>query len=290
MQSINVRYEEYRSLILQQFPIVRKSTITTIFDNIKNIYKILIKSSGYLSLDVLEALNLICYNLLSSAGGGKSPPVSESRKEEGGNMSDSIITKRAIAQGFKELMRHKSFEKITIADITKGCGLNRQTFYYHFQDKYELINWIYYNEAILPLTQNLTFETWSSQILQLLTLMQAEAYFYENALRENSRHEFQNYLLCVAKELFAGIIGRIAENTHIEFEDRQFIADFFSFGIVGVIVDWARKGMKETPEFITARLQNLVEDSKKFAVQRYFEERERRAQAAPSKPVKNSPM
>lgn len=189
-------------------------------------------------------------------------------------MSDSIITKRAIAQGFKELMRHKNFEKITISDITKSCGLNRQTFYYHFQDKYELINWIYYNEVILPLTQNLTFETWSGQIMRLLTLMREEAYFYENALRENCQNEFQNYLLCVAKELFLGIIDRIAENTQIEFEDRQFIADFFSFGIVGVIVDWAKKGMKETPEYITTRLENLVEDGKKFAVQRYFETKE----------------
>lgn len=185
-------------------------------------------------------------------------------------MSDSIITKRAIAQGFKELMRHKSFEKITISDITKTCGLNRQTFYYHFQDKFELINWIYYNEAILPLTEGLSFDTWSDHIFQLLNLMKQEAYFYENALHEGGQHEFQNYLLCVARELFSGIIERIAQNTTIELEDRQFIADFFAFGIVGVIVAWAKNGMKETPEFITTRLKNLVEDSKKFAVQRYF--------------------
>ena len=194
------------------------------------------------------------------------------RKEWGRLLSDSIITKRAIAQGFKELMRHKSFDKITITDITKSCGLNRQTFYYHFQDKYELINWIYYNEAIIPLTQNLTFDTWDQKILDLLSLMKTDAYFYGNALRENCQHEFQNYLLCVAKELFSSIIDRIAESTHIEFEDRQFIADFFAFGIVGVIVNWAKNGMKESPELVTSRLRNLLEDCKKVAVQRYLRE------------------
>ena len=187
-------------------------------------------------------------------------------------MSDSIITKRAIAQGFKELMRHKRFDKITITDITKSCGLNRQTFYYHFQDKYELINWIYYHEAIIPLTEDLSFETWDRKILDLLTLMKTDSYFYGNALRENCQYEFENYLLCVAKELFSNIIDRISEKTHIEFEDRQFIADFFSFGIVGVIVSWAKNGMKESPEFVTARLRNLLEDSKKVAVQRYLKE------------------
>ncbi|HAB61398.1 MAG TPA: dihydroxyacetone kinase transcriptional activator DhaS, partial [Lachnospiraceae bacterium] len=48
-------------------------------------------------------------------------------------MSESMITKQAIARGFKQLMKEKTFDKITILDITKTCGLNRQTFYYHFQ-------------------------------------------------------------------------------------------------------------------------------------------------------------
>lgn len=47
-------------------------------------------------------------------------------------MSESLITKKAIAAGLKELMKRKSFDKITISDITNECGLNRQTFYYHF--------------------------------------------------------------------------------------------------------------------------------------------------------------
>ena len=42
----------------------------------------------------------------------------------------------------KELMKRKSLEKITVSDIVQNCGLNRQTFYYHFQDKYDLVNWI----------------------------------------------------------------------------------------------------------------------------------------------------
>lgn len=43
-------------------------------------------------------------------------------------MPDSNITKHAIAAALKELCREKSFDKISIADITSTCGLNRQTF------------------------------------------------------------------------------------------------------------------------------------------------------------------
>ena len=64
-------------------------------------------------------------------------------------MSDSLITKKAIAQCLKNLAAEKSFLKISIGDITAACGLNRQTFYYHFQDKYELLDWIYYEECFV---------------------------------------------------------------------------------------------------------------------------------------------
>ena len=49
-------------------------------------------------------------------------------------MSDSLITKRALAKTLKELCQYRNFEKISINDLTNKCGLNRQTFYYHFQD------------------------------------------------------------------------------------------------------------------------------------------------------------
>ena len=62
-------------------------------------------------------------------------------------MSDSLITKRALAKTLKELCQYRNFEKISINDLTNKCGLNRQTFYYHFQDKYDLLQWLYYNLA-----------------------------------------------------------------------------------------------------------------------------------------------
>ncbi|MDP4153580.1 MAG: dihydroxyacetone kinase transcriptional activator DhaS [Bacillota bacterium] len=186
-------------------------------------------------------------------------------------MSDSMITKKAIAFGLKELMKKKSFEKITIADITEICGLNRQTFYYHFQDKFELVDWIYYNEAIALLTNDLTFETWGTRVQQMLTVMKNEAYFYQNALKASGQNGFEDYLFSVARELFCGIIDRIAPQGALTEEERDFIAEFYSYGIVGIILSWARKGMKETPEYITDQLKNLVYDTQKFAVIRYMQ-------------------
>ena len=109
-------------------------------------------------------------------------------------MSDSFITKKAIASALKELCRTKPFEKISIADITSVCHLNRQTFYYHFQDKYELLSWIYYYEEFAGIAEGISFSNWSERIGQLLMTMRQEKSFFMNTIGERE-HTFQNLSL-----------------------------------------------------------------------------------------------
>ena len=185
-------------------------------------------------------------------------------------MSDSLITKKAIAAGMKELTKKKSFDKITISDITEACGLNRQTFYYHFQDKFELVDWIYYNEGISIIVNDLDYNNWDTKVLQFLTKIKEEEYFYINTLKASVENEFREYLYKVTVELLCDIIhGIITVDSNASEKDIRFIAEFYAFGIVGVIVSWAQRGMKETPEYITTQLKNLVDGTEKYATLRY---------------------
>ena len=59
----------------------------------------------------------------------------------------SQITKRALEQSLKNLLREKPLSKITVTDITEDCGVNRMTFYYHFRDIYDLIEWVCVEDA-----------------------------------------------------------------------------------------------------------------------------------------------
>jgi len=193
-------------------------------------------------------------------------------------MSDSLITKKAIAAGIKELTKKKSFEKITVSDITQICGLNRQTFYYHFRDKYELVDWIYYNEVISIVIEDLTYENCETRVLQMLTKMKLEDYFYINTLKSSVQNEFQDYLFRVISELFCMIIDRIAVKAKIDVDEKRFIAEFYAFGMVGLVISWAKNGMKETPEYLTNQLKNLAYGTERFATARY---QEKNAQSAP---------
>ena len=60
----------------------------------------------------------------------------------GGEKMSEIMTKRALEQALKSVLKTKNLKKVTIQDIADECGINRNTFYYHFKDIYDLVEWI----------------------------------------------------------------------------------------------------------------------------------------------------
>lgn len=181
-------------------------------------------------------------------------------------MSDSLITKKAIAAGMKELTKKKSFDKITVSDIAEICGLNRQTFYYHFQDKFDLVNWIYYNEIISTVVDDLTYENCMEKVFQMLTKMKTDDYFYMSTLKASVKNEFEECLFKIVSELFSDIIEEIASDANAIMEDDEirFIADFYAFGMTGMIISWASGGMKKSPEYIAKQIKTLYLGTEKF--------------------------
>jgi AcrR family transcriptional regulator len=69
-------------------------------------------------------------------------------------MTQSIMTemtKNLLADSLKNLMKTKPLPKITVQELVNGCRLNRRTFYYHFKDIYDILEWIYKKEAVAEL-------------------------------------------------------------------------------------------------------------------------------------------
>lgn len=188
-------------------------------------------------------------------------------------MSDSLITKKAISISLKRLMSKKNLKKITVSDIVRNCGLNRQTFYYHFQDKYDLINWIFYNDVIKTVVSNKKkYDDLDSMMLKMLGIMEGEKSFYMQAFNSAGQNTFQAYFFDVTKGLISEILDSMKETKEIEDDDKNFIVEFYTYGLVGIIAQWVRNGMKEAPEKLVSRLRHFIDDSKRFAAARYLKE------------------
>lgn len=183
-------------------------------------------------------------------------------------MSESLITKKAIAAGLKEACKVKSIEKISIQDITNSCGLNRQTFYYHFQDKYELLNWIYYNELFIKVIEGIDFDNWNIRIFEMLEMMKEERAFYINTIKSSEEY-FQEYLFKITSTLFEEAIQKIDEHNKVKEEERHFISQFYSFGICGVILSWVKGGMKESTKAVADNLKKLALNTEELGYEIY---------------------
>jgi probable dihydroxyacetone kinase regulator len=184
-------------------------------------------------------------------------------------MSKGDITKKEIASAFKKLMEEKSFDSITVTDITSASHLNRLTFYYHFEDKYDLLNWIYYNEIILTFKKNLDKMNWTESLKIVLNKMRDERKYYMNAFAYDNK-EFRKYMVDAVVELFISIILEWAGDQYIKEEDNRFVSTFFAYGIVGMVIDWVQDDMRESPEGMIEYIRNLVEDIKLLAISRYL--------------------
>ena len=86
-------------------------------------------------------------------------------------MMSSLTTKKAIAYTFKDLLKEKPFNKITVNDISNQCNINRQTFYYHFQDIPDLVEWICIDDVDHLIKKKEEYETWEDKFLIVFKIM-----------------------------------------------------------------------------------------------------------------------
>ena len=91
-------------------------------------------------------------------------------------MADSNITKSALASALKELMETTPFAKITVSDICAKCNMNRKSFYYHFKDKFDLVNWIYDVEYLSHVQIGENLIGWDSVLIFVIIFMKIKIF------------------------------------------------------------------------------------------------------------------
>lgn len=169
-------------------------------------------------------------------------------------MPDSSLTKRALAQTMKELMARESFSKISVGEICEACGMSRKSFYYHFRDKYDLVNWIFDTEFI-EVIQKCGFSSGADILNGMCGYFYKERGFYRSALEIEGQNSFRDHFT----EVITPLMYSVAREIFSDREDEEFFTAFFSDAILASIVRWLTKGTPMPAEEYVARLRNLVE-------------------------------
>jgi len=175
-------------------------------------------------------------------------------------MPDSNITKLALANSLKQLMIQKSFSEISVSNIADDCGLTRQTFYYHFKDKYDLMNWIYYTETARIMIASHTSEFWTDSLKDLCYYMQQNKTFYKNALNTTGQNSFPEYLREYIRNISIAAIDRVSD-TEAERDKWEFTISFFATAFVAFIVRWSNNGMQDDPALFLSKMRAIFDGS-----------------------------
>ena len=181
----------------------------------------------------------------------------------------SQVTKRALEQSLKNLLLKKPLSKITISDLTEDCGMNRMTFYYHFKDIYDLVEWTCLTDAKRALDEKKTYDTWQQGFLQILEAVQANKPFIMNVYHCVHREQVEMYLRPLVEDLILNVVNEEAEGLNVRDEDKTFIVQAYSYIFIGIMLDWIKEDMQENPQEIVERLNKLIKGSIRASLTRF---------------------
>lgn len=182
-------------------------------------------------------------------------------------MPTSTLTKKALAASIETLLNKKPLDRITIKDITDECGVTRNTFYYHFQDVYDLLSYIFKEQADMVLREYSDSGNWKGLFLNILTYLNENKKMIENVYFSMRQEEIEIYVKKVLG-MYALQLVKI-QTRDIETDELAIrtVADFYKNAFVGATLQWIREGMKPEPELMAEIYDSMFQGTVKAAIE-----------------------
>ena len=185
----------------------------------------------------------------------------------------SEAAKWEICSSLKSLMTQKSLNKITVAEIMQSCGMARQHFYYHFEDIYDAVRWMFDQEAVALLREHEGVMLWQDGLLQLFQYLQENRAVCLCALHSISREHLKRFFQTDVHVIIQGTIERIVEelNYHVSEEEVDLLTKFYVGALASIMEEWLLGNIQETPEELIRFADQLLKDHVRGAALRMAE-------------------
>lgn len=181
----------------------------------------------------------------------------------------SSLTQRTIKNTFIELLTHRPLDKVTVVDIARTCGVNRNTFYYHFRDIDELLDSIFKEEeARLHSLAQEDFSTWRESFYEGIRWSLENKDAIENIYHSSCADRLSTFLFRA---------GRTSARRYIELQSRGLNVPRDTFEdavhvlgatITGLVLEWLVNDLQGDPREFVMRAADLMEGSMRQALER----------------------
>lgn len=162
-------------------------------------------------------------------------------------MSNTSITKEALANALEVLLVHQPLSKISIKDITNSCNISRNTFYYHFKDKYELIHWIFDSDMSAQAPHFMQPDKLPETFVDICKAMYQHRKFYLCCFQYTGQNSLYEHIYHLFLQLWVKKIEHAVQkyNLCIRREELQLTAKMNTHALLGVMSEWIHDGMHD---------------------------------------------
>lgn len=175
----------------------------------------------------------------------------------------TLKTKLAMAESLKKAMAKKPFSKITVRDITDDCNMNRNTFYYHFQDIYELLHWMFSNEAIKVIQKFDLLTEYEAAISFMIDYVDANDHIINCAVDSIGQKELKRFFFPEFYDIVLTLLDNAEKRNEVTLdpEYKSFLAVFHTEAMTGLLLEWLTHREKHLKEKLISYLSNTVRSS-----------------------------
>ncbi len=168
-------------------------------------------------------------------------------------------TKRAIIAGFMELLNERPFNKITVVDVAERCEINRNTFYYYYDDLYALVDDILHIETQKILDMRITCDSWADAFTLVTEFDRQNRRAVYHLYHSPNWQNLEKHLYDIILSGMTAVMENEAKDTGASPEDILDLAVFYSCAMLGVMTQWLRNDMKYDADSYVANISKLLE-------------------------------
>lgn len=173
-------------------------------------------------------------------------------------------TKKALSESLKRIMKKKPLSKITVSEIIADCGMNRKTFYYHFDDIYALLKWTLEIEAI-DIVKNINLVVdYTDAIYFIMDYVEKNEYLLNCAYDSLGRDGLKTFFHEDSNEIVVNLVDMVERENELLLDEeyKAFVVDFFVEALSGILIHWIRnredRHKEKTVKYISETMKGAL--------------------------------
>jgi len=169
-----------------------------------------------------------------------------------------VNMKQLIADAFFGMAAQKSLDKITVKDLVEACGISRQTFYYHFQDIFEVIEWSLDQKIQSAIDRSLQAGSAENALRELLNVSKADRGLFMRMLRSQRREQVERLYLNGIHTYLKAIARKASPEVSRQYLNSEMALRFCAWGVAGLLIEACQQEDVDVDRFARDMAQLLT--------------------------------